>query len=105
MKELQYLNIYFKKYKGRLLVGLFITVIATIFRLIVPMKIGVIINVIENYINGSNTDLELVKSELLINILLILGTALLMDELVKHELPHADKIKAENELSLILKQI
>ncbi len=77
MKELQYLNIYFKKYKGRLLVGLFITVIATIFRLIVPMKIGVIINVIENYINGSNTDLELVKSELLINILLILGTALL----------------------------
>ncbi len=77
MKELQQLNIYFKKYKGRLFLGLFITVIATVFKLIVPKKIGDIINVIQNYVNGTITDLEYVKSELLINILIILGTALL----------------------------
>ena len=77
MKELQHLNTYFKKYSGRLFLGLFITVIATVFKLIVPMKIGEIINVIQNYVNGDITDLNVVKSELLINILLILGTALL----------------------------
>lgn len=77
MKELQQLNIYLKKYKGQLLLGLFITVIAIVFKLIVPKKIGDIINVIQNYVNGSITDLEIVKSELLFNILIILGTALL----------------------------
>jgi len=77
MKELQYLNLYFKKYSGRLLLGLIITIIATVFKLIVPMKIGAIVNIIENYVNGSTTDLSVVKSQLLINIILILGTALL----------------------------
>jgi ATP-binding cassette subfamily B protein len=77
MKELQHLNRYFKKYSGRLLLGLIITIIATVFKLIVPKKIGDIIDVIENYINGTTTDLEVVKHELLISILLILGTALL----------------------------
>tara|TARA_R110000787_G_scaffold41071_19_gene101701 strand:+ start:3928 stop:5685 length:1758 start_codon:yes stop_codon:yes gene_type:complete len=77
MKELQYLNLYFKKYSGRLLLGLIITIIATVFKLIVPKKIGDIINIIENYINGSTSDLSVVKQELFISILIILGTALL----------------------------
>ena len=77
MKELQHLNIYFIKYRGRLLVGLIITVIATVFKLIVPMKIGSIINIIKDYVDGTVTDLEVVKQELLFNILIILGTALL----------------------------
>tara|TARA_B100000809_G_scaffold265863_1_gene326115 strand:- start:6096 stop:7853 length:1758 start_codon:yes stop_codon:yes gene_type:complete len=77
MKELQHLNLYFKKYSGRLLLGLIITIIATVFKLIVPKKIGDIINIIENYINGSTLDLSVVKQELLISILIILGTALL----------------------------
>jgi len=77
MKELQHLNRYFKKYSGRLLLGLIITIIATVFKLIVPKKIGDIIDIIENYINGTTTDLEQVKYQLLISILLILGTALL----------------------------
>jgi len=77
MKELQHLNKYFKKYSGRLVIGLIITIIATVFKLIVPKKIGDIINIIENYINGTSTNIELVKHELLINILIILGTALL----------------------------
>lgn len=77
MKELQHLNRYFNKYRGRLLLGLIITIIATVFKLIVPKKIGDIINIIENYINGSSTDLEVVKHQLFISILIILGTALL----------------------------
>ncbi len=77
MKELQHLNHYFKKYSGRLFLGLAITIIATVFKLIVPKKIGDIINIIESYINGTTTDIELVKHQLLINILIILGTALL----------------------------
>ncbi len=77
MKELQHLNRYFLKYKGRLLLGLFITVIATIFKLFVPMKIGDSINVVRKSINGEITDITIVKAELLTNILLIIGAALL----------------------------
>ncbi len=77
MKELQYLNLYFKKYSGRLILGLIITIVATVFKLIVPKKIGDIINIIENYIKGASTDLSVVKYDLFISILIILGTALL----------------------------
>ena len=77
MKELQQLNLYLKKYNGKLLLGLIITIIATVFKLIVPKKIGDIINIIVNYINGSSSDLSIVKKELFISILIILGTALL----------------------------
>lgn len=77
MKELKYLNSYFLKYRGRLLLGFFITVVATVFKLIVPMKIGDSVTVVKNYMDGSITDLALVKHELLINILLLLGAALL----------------------------
>lgn len=77
MKELQHLNRYFVKYRGRLLLGLFITIIARIFALLTPKFIGDSVDVIEKYISGSITDLALVKAELLNNILLILGTTLL----------------------------
>ncbi len=77
MKELKYLNRYFLKYRGRLLLGVFITIIATVFKLVVPMKVGDSITVVKEYINGEITDLAFVKSELLFNILLILGAALL----------------------------
>ena len=77
MKELQQLNYYFKKYSGRLIIGLIITIIATIFKLVVPKKIGDIINIIENYINGNTTNLSVVKQDLFISILIILGTAIL----------------------------
>ena len=77
MKELKQLNLYLKKYSGKLLLGLIITIIATVFKLIVPKKIGDIINIIENYIIDSSSDLSIVKKELLISILIILGTALL----------------------------
>lgn len=77
MKELKYLNSYFLKYKGRLLLGFFITVIATVFKLVVPMKIGDSITVVKQYMDGNITDLADVKHQLLINVLLLLGAALL----------------------------
>tara|TARA_R110002124_G_scaffold287089_1_gene470354 strand:- start:134180 stop:135937 length:1758 start_codon:yes stop_codon:yes gene_type:complete len=77
MKELQHLNRYFFKYRGRLLLGLFITIIARIFALLAPKFIGDSVDVVEKYINGDITDMAYVESELLKNILLILGTTLL----------------------------
>ena len=77
MKELQYLNQYFIKYRGRLLAGLLITIIATIFTIVVPKKIGDSVDVVRAYVNGDITDLAYVKSELLENILLIVGATLL----------------------------
>src|SRR5690554_2160829 len=77
MKELKYLNPYFFKYKGRLLIGVFITIIATVFKLVVPMQIGDSVTVVKQYMDGELTNLATVKHELLINILLLLGAALL----------------------------
>lgn len=77
MKELLHLNKYFLKYKGRLIFGLLITIVARIFALLAPKLIGDSVDIVEKYFNGEITDLALVKSELLLNILLILGTTLL----------------------------
>lgn len=77
MKELGYLNKFFLKYKYRLIIGIICTIIARILSLFTPRLIGKSLNVVEKYINGDITDLEIVKSKLLINILLILGSVLL----------------------------
>ena len=77
MKELQYLNLYFKKYSGRLTLGLIITIIATIFKIIVPKIIGDIVDVVKDYLDGTITDIEIVKQELISYILMILGAAIL----------------------------
>jgi len=77
LKELGYLNKFFLKYKYRLIIGIICTIIARILSLFTPRLIGKSLNVVENYINGDITDLEIVKSKLLINILLILGSVLL----------------------------
>ena len=77
MKELQYLNLYFKKYSGRLTLGLIITIIATIFKIIVPKIIGDIVDVVKNYLDNTITDIEIVKQELITNITMILGAAIL----------------------------
>lgn len=77
MKALQHLNKYFVKYRGRLLLGLVITIGSTIFKLFVPQLVGDSINVIERYISGEISNVGIVRSELLINIGLILGATLL----------------------------
>ena len=77
MKELQHLNKYFYKYKYSLLIGVIITVIARIFLLFTPRLIRQSINVVDDYRKGIITDIALVKSELVINILYIIGAALI----------------------------
>ncbi len=76
MKELKYVHKYFFKYRGRLLVGLLITAIATIFRIVVPATIGNSIDTVKANLNGDLSQ-ELLKSQLLFNILLIIGAAVL----------------------------
>jgi ATP-binding cassette subfamily B protein len=77
LKALRYLNKFFYKYKYRLIIGIICTIIARILSLFTPRLIGKSLNVVEKYINGDISDLELVKNELLINILIILGAVLL----------------------------
>lgn len=76
MKELKHLNKYFYKYRGRLFAGLFITAIATVFRIVVPAKIGDSVDAIRANFDGE-ISMEALKHQLFINILLILGAALL----------------------------
>lgn len=77
MKELKYLNKYLRKYSGRLLLGMLITIIAAVFKLVVPIKVGDSVNVVEKKFTGEITDMAYVESELLKNILLLLGATVL----------------------------
>lgn len=76
MKELQYLNKYFIKYKYRFLLGIIITIVAQIFSLFTPELVGKSFEAIDQF--GSNPEnKELIKGELIKNILLIIGTTLI----------------------------
>lgn len=77
MKELQHLNKYFLKYKGKLLLGILITIIAQIFALVTPKLIGNSLTAVDQYNNGTITDLAVVKGELWQNIAIIIGAAAL----------------------------
>ncbi|MDA8808319.1 ABC transporter ATP-binding protein/permease, partial [Flavobacteriaceae bacterium] len=76
MRELKFLNKFLFKYRIKLIIGFFITVTARIFALIAPNLVGNSITLIENYILSSSIDLEVLKQRLIINILLIIGSAL-----------------------------
>ncbi|WP_163518264.1 ABC transporter ATP-binding protein [Gelidibacter japonicus] len=77
MRELQHVNKYFYKYRYKLLAGILITIIARIFLLFTPELVGNSVDVIDNYRKGITTDIDVVKSELLINILYIIGAAII----------------------------
>ena len=77
MKELRYLNKYLKKYQGRLLIGLVITIVARLFALLTPKFIGDTVDSVNQYLNKTETNIEIVKSQLATNILLIIGSTLL----------------------------
>ncbi|WP_299210987.1 ABC transporter ATP-binding protein [uncultured Aquimarina sp.] len=77
MRALRHLNKYFLKYKYRLIIGLVITIIARVFAIAVPTFIGDSIDLIRQYIDGEITDYSYLKRNLLINLLLLLGSALL----------------------------
>lgn len=73
MKELKSLNKYFKKYKGRLFLGLIITIAARVFALVTPKLIGESINSVKRFLDSEVLDSGIVQQELLKNILLILA--------------------------------
>ena len=77
MKELKYLNKFFFKYKQKIIIGILITIVARVFALVAPNLVGDSITIIENfYFNKSISNIEL-KNKLLINIFLIVGSAIL----------------------------
>ena len=77
MNELKYLNKFFYKYRFRLIVGILITIVAKIFALQIPQLIRESLNVVEDYNNHIITDINVVKSQLIVNILYIVGAALI----------------------------
>ena len=77
MVELKHLNKYLLKYKFKIITGIFITIIARIFALVAPNLIGNSITIIENYLFSNLYELEIVKEKLIINILMIIGSAIL----------------------------
>lgn len=77
MKALRYLNKFFLKYRYRFILGILITIVAKIFALQIPQLIRESLNIVEDYNNNRITDIDVVKSELVINIIYIIGAALL----------------------------
>ncbi|TXD50685.1 MULTISPECIES: ABC transporter ATP-binding protein [unclassified Polaribacter] len=77
MKALKYLNKYLSKYKWRILIGLLMTIVSKLLALQVPRIIGDSFNIVEDYLSENVTDVAVVKHELLMNVLIIIGVALL----------------------------
>ena len=76
MKELQYINKYFLKYRTKLLLGLLITIVARIFSLFAPRLIGNSLTAVEQYLQQTYGDVEQIRNILWVNILIIIGTTL-----------------------------
>ena len=76
MQELKHLNKYLKKYKSKLLIGVFFTIIARVFALFVPDLVGDSITAVEQHITSDYLELNEVKRKLIINIALIIGAAI-----------------------------
>lgn len=77
MKELQYLNKYFVKYKYSFLIGIVTTIVAQIFSLFTPKLISKSFKAIEDFSKQSSIDSSLIQKELIHNILLIIATTII----------------------------
>jgi len=77
MRALQYLNKFFYKYKYRLILGILITVVSKIFVLQIPQLIRESLNIVEDFNNHKITDISIVKHQLKINIIYIVGAAII----------------------------
>ena len=76
MKELKYLNKYLIKYKKNLLLGFIIIIIARILLLFTPGLIRNSVNIIDEFRKGEVLNVEVVQTELVQNIFLILLAAI-----------------------------
>lgn len=75
MKELQYLNKYLYTYRGKLLLGILITIIARIFSLFTPRLVGNSMTAIEQYISSGQSNTDEIQAVLLTNIALIVAAS------------------------------
>ncbi|MDA9276582.1 ABC transporter ATP-binding protein/permease, partial [Flavobacteriaceae bacterium] len=71
------LNNFLLKYKGRLLLGLIITVVSRVFSLVTPRLVGDSMTSIENYLNVQSVTPDELKEVLLMNIIFIIGASLI----------------------------
>ena len=77
MKELKRLNKFLLKYKGKLLLGLVITIVSRVFSLVTPRLVGDSMTTIENYLNLESVSPDQLKEILLMNIIFIIGASLI----------------------------
>ena len=77
MKELKRLNNFILKYKGKLLLGLLITIISRVFSLVTPRLVGDSMTTIENYLSLNSISPDELKDVLFFNIVLIIGASLI----------------------------
>ena len=77
MKELKRLNNFLLKYKGRLILGLIITVVSRVFSLVTPRLVGDSMTSIENYLNIQSVSPDELKEVLLMNIIFIISASLI----------------------------
>lgn len=77
MKELRYLNKYFIKYKYSFSLGILFTIIAQIFSLFSPKLISKSFKVIESFSKDKTVTVEIIRQELISNILLIIATTII----------------------------
>ena len=77
MRELKRLNKFLIKYKGKLLLGLLITIISRVFSIVTPRLVGDSMTTIENYLSLSNISSDELKDVLFFNIVLIIGASLI----------------------------
>ena len=89
MKELQYLNKYFIKYKYSFLIGVVTTIVAQIFSLFTPKLISKSFKTIEDFTKSDTINVAVVRTELFHNILLIIATTIIagfLSFLMRHTL-------------------
>ena len=86
MKELKYINKYFSKYKWRLLIGVLITIFGKLLALRIPPLVSNSLNSVEEYLKAKEEHLPKialeqllleVETQLFINVLIIIGVAIL----------------------------
>ncbi len=77
MRELKRLNKFLIKYKGKLLLGLIITIISRVFSLVTPRLVGDSMTTIENYLSLNSISPDELKDVLFFNIVLIIGASLI----------------------------
>lgn len=75
MKELKYLNKYFRKYKYKVLLGVVIVACAKVFSLFTPQLIGDVVTLVANQIENPISE-DTFKATVSFKIILIIGAAL-----------------------------